>query len=141
MTTIVVKDYKMAADTLGIFESTKMQMQKIFRVHGGLLGVSGNYDHAIEFIRAYKKDKNLLEGPPVGEDKNDFDYLMLTEKGLYLTTGYGPQVKLKEKCFAIGSGKEAALAAMFMGASAKEAVRVAGLIDIYTGPKVVEKEL
>lgn len=144
MTTIVVKDNIMAADTLGLFEGVRIKMQKIFRIHGMLFGVCGNYDNAIEFIRRYRKDKNFLTDYTYeanGPDKNDFDYLLLNKSGLYLTTGYGPQIKLQERQFAIGSGKEAALGALYMGASAGESVKIAHRIDCHTGPMVSIKEL
>lgn len=141
MTTIAVCDGIMAADTQGLYSGIKMKMLKIFRIKEELLGVCGNYDNAVEFIGVYKKDKKHTLAIGNNKDKADFDYLVFSKRGLFLATGYGPQVKVHEKFFAIGSGQDAALTAMRMGASAKEAVKMAHLCDPSTGPQVQEKKL
>lgn len=140
MTTVAVRDGVMAADTQGSFEGIKMKMTKVFRVHDELIGVCGNYDKAYEFVTLYRKGKRKELN---GNDKDeDFDYLLLNAKGLYLATGFnGPQVKVYEGFFAIGSGKESAITAMRMGATAKEAVKMAHLNDMHTGSVVQEKRL
>ncbi len=140
MTTVAARDGIMAADTQGCFESIKMKLIKIIRVHGELFGCCGDYDKFIDFIELCKQGKIKDIN---GSDKDaDFDYLLLNNKGLYLATGFrGPQVKIHEGFFAIGSGKEAAITAMRMGASAKEAVKMAHLCDVYTGSEVQVKKL
>lgn len=140
MTTVAVRDGIMAADTQGCFEHTKMRMLKMFRVRNELLGGCGNYDKFFEFIELYKKgERKELNG---SDKDQDFDYLLLNAKGLYLATGFhGPQVKVYEGLFAIGSGMDSAITAMRMGASAKEAVKMAHLIDPNTGPEVQVKKL
>ncbi len=50
-------------------------------------------------------------------------------------------MKVYEKSFAIGSGMDAAITAMRMGATAKEAVKMAHLCDARTGSQVQEKKL
>jgi ATP-dependent protease HslVU (ClpYQ) peptidase subunit len=143
MTTVAVCDNVMAADTQGVFESVIMEMHKIFRVRDELIGTCGNFDNAVEFVRLYKKDKKIIrKNNSSDKNDNDFDYLLLNKKGLYLATGfYGPLVKVHEKFWAIGSGKEAAITAMRMGASAKEAVKMASLCDVYTGSKIQVRKL
>ncbi len=139
MTTVAVRDNIMAADTQGCFEGSKMKMIKIFRVHGSLIGVCGNYDKAYEFVELCKRNKQKEIN---GNKDEDFDYLLLNEKGLYLATGFcGPQVKVYEDFFAIGSGKDAAITALRMRATAKEAVKMAHLCDMQTGPEVQVKKL
>ena len=140
MTTIAVCDTIMAADTQGRFEDIIMEMHKIFRVRDELIGTCGNYDNAVRFVELYRKGQPMPKEN--GNDGSDFDYLLLNEKGLYLATGfYGPRTKVHEKFWAIGSGKEAAITAMRMGASAKEAVKMASLCDVYTGSKVQVRKL
>ncbi len=140
MTTVAVRDGIMAADTQGCFEGIKMKMIKIFRVRGELLGFCGNYDKAFDFVELYKRGERKEIN---GNDKDgDFDYLLLNKKGLYLATGFcGPQVKVYEGFFAIGSGMDAAMTALRMGASAKEAVKMAYFCDVHTGPEVQVKKL
>ena len=138
MTTIAVKDSIMAGDTQGTFEGCLMLMNKIFKVKDELIGVCGDYDAAVDFVETYKKYKR----PTKPEDTEaNFDYLLLNNKGCYLATGYGPRTKVLEKFWAIGSGKEAAITAMRMGATAKEAVKMASLIDVFTGSRVMERKL
>ena len=142
MTTIAVCDNIMAADTQGRFEDIIMEMHKIFRVRDELIGTCGNYDNAVKFIELYKKGQKYVTQSSNGTDENDFDYLLLNAKGLYLATGFrGPKVKVHERFWSIGSGKEAAITAMRMGATPKEAVKMASLCDVYTGSKVQVREL
>jgi len=118
-----------------------MEMHKIFRIRDELIGICGNFDNAMIFVERYKKDEKLIKGEANGDDK-DFDYLLLNNKGLYLATGfYGPRIKVHERFWAIGSGKDAAITAMRMGASAKEAVKIASLCDVNTGSKVHVRKL
>lgn len=138
MTTVAVKDNIIAADTQGRFEGCIMTMHKIFRVRDELIGICGDFDAAIEFVKLYREDKHPIKPD---DTETDFDYLLLNSKGIYLTTGYGIPMKIIEKFWAIGSGKEAAITAMRMGATAKEAVKMASLVDCYTGSKVMEKKL
>jgi ATP-dependent protease HslVU (ClpYQ) peptidase subunit len=51
------------------------------------------------------------------------------------------EVKLRETFWAIGSGEQAAMVAMHMGATAKEAVEMAKRVDPYTGGRVREFSL
>ena len=142
MTTVAVRDGIMAADTQGLFEGTIMILDKIFRIKDELIGICGNFDRAVLFIQKYKQNKTIPKENGNGKEDNDFDYLLLNKKGLYLATGfYGPRIKMHEKFWAIGSGKDAAITAMRMGASAKEAVRMASLCDVYTGSKIQVRKL
>lgn len=138
MTTIAVKDNIMAADTQGRFEGCTMLMHKIFRVSDELIGVCGDLDAAVAFVNVYREDKHPTKPDDTAAD---FDYLLLNNKGTYLATGYGLRMKVIERFWAIGSGKEAAITAMRMGATAKEAVKMASLVDCYTGPRVMARKL
>ena len=141
MTTVAVCDGMMAADTQGQFEGVIMEMHKIFRVRDSLIGFCGDYDAVIQFLELYKKNKTK-DLKTIGEKDADFDYLLLNSKGVYLATGFcGPLVKIHESFFAIGSGKASAITAMRMGASAKEAIKMASLIDVYTGSKIHVRKL
>lgn len=138
MTTIAVKDNIMAADTQGLYEGCIMIMYKIFRIKDELIGFCGDFDAATEFVNLYRKDK-YPEKPD--DTKADFDYLLLNNKGIYLAVGYGLRTKVIEKFWAVGSGKEAAITAMRMGATAKESVKMASLINCYTGSRIMERKL
>jgi len=142
MTTVAVRDGIMAADTQGQFEGTIMEMHKIFKIRDELIGICGNFDRAILFIQAYKQNKIIPKENGNDKDDSDFDYLLLNNKGLYLATGFhGPRVKIHERFWSIGSGKDAAITAMRMGATSKEAVKMASLCDVYTGSKVQVRKL
>ena len=130
------------ADTQGQFDGMIMEMHKIFRVKNELIGACGNYDNVVLFVAHYRQNKPVPKENGNGKDGSDFDYLLLTKKVLYLASGfYGPLVKVHEKFWAIGSGKESAITAMRMGASAKEAVKMASLCDVNTGSKVHVRKL
>ncbi len=141
MTTVAVCNGIMAADTQGQFEGMIMEMHKIFRVRDEIIGICGDYDNAYEYVMLYKKDKKLVMPSVDTKDKNGFDYLLLNKVGLFLGTNYSLRTKVHEKFWAIGSGKESAITAMRMGASAKEAVKMASLCDVNTGSKIHVRKL
>lgn len=81
----------------------------------------------------------VSERPIVG-DKDDFRGLLITPTG-----AYGLEERLTPFSvpapYAIGSGRDFALAAMALGKTAKEAVELACKLDLYTGGTVIEARL
>lgn len=71
----------------------------------------------------------------------DFLCLVLTPSGLFEYDVYCRGELIEEDFYAVGSGAQAALAAMHCGKSAIEAVRVAARIDSYTGGRIVHESL
>lgn len=131
MTTIACNRDEMAGDTL-LHADTVSHATKVFRHKGACVGVSGEYVSCIEFVRWWKSG---AEGEP--PDMQEVDALVLTKDGRILCYNHHHAFfKVDDKFTAIGSGAAAALGAMHMGATPKEAIKVASKVDSYTGGKV-----
>ncbi len=138
MTTIAVKDGIMAGDKQATSVSLKIKVTKIFRIRDEIIGVAGDYDAAMKFVKEYKRDENLLEEKD--DTKADFEYLKIIKKDkkIYHGNGYGTPWVMEQTFASIGTGRKCAYAAMHCGKSSKEAVKISGVYDNNTGPIVQE---
>jgi len=67
--------------------------------------------------------------------------LALCPEGIWVYDGHPQPYQLKDKFAAVGSGSQAALAAMHCGKSPKDSVRIAAKIDPATGGRIINKRL
>lgn len=67
--------------------------------------------------------------------------LILNKAGIWVYDAHPEPYKVKDKFAAIGSGAQAALAAMYLEQSPKNAVRIAAKVDPLTGGRINEKVL
>lgn len=125
MTTVAARDGVMAADSQSTGDYI-CRVRKILRLPDGTLaagaGTSAAVYAAIQWVIGGRQgDAPDIEGSCV---------LFLRPNGsLWLADGRWPEFPLADKHIAIGSGGMAAQAAMLMGASAIEAVRIACHLD------------
>jgi hypothetical protein len=83
-----------------------------------------------------------LKDAPTISNKDDVLFLMYRDGKLYLVDGELRELPLTgNKYYAIGSGEQAAMVAMHMGATAKEAVQMAIRVDQNSGGRVREFSL
>lgn len=134
MTTIAWDGTTLAGDTLCVSYNLKREVQKIWRLADGrLYGGSGEYQGVLA-VKQWLEDGEPDDKEPL---LDDFSAMVIDQKGhafrLESQLVYMPIV---EPYFAVGSGRDFALAAMFLGKNAREAVELAALFDIYTGFKV-----
>jgi hypothetical protein len=134
LTTIATKDGVMACDSQvsGDFLGSE---KKIYRGRGMLLGICG------DFIAATWLAQKYIQGGDIDPDKDfaqfdDLEIMVLKRNGLYLMDMHLREVKLCSKQYAIGSGSQAAMVAMNMGATAKEAIKEAMKVDPFTGGRI-----
>lgn len=134
MTTVVYRDGVLAADSLVTLGETKAHgnMRKISRIHDHLVGIAGGVADCDEFIQWCKAG-----GAETGTEppKGQYGAIVVQPNGKVLEFECGrclPRMS-KTKFYAIGSGAPYALAAMYAGASAVEAVKIAAKIDTNTG--------
>lgn len=132
MTTIAYRDGVLASDSLVTLGSTKVHgsYQKIRRVGGHLIGTAGSVAACQSFIDWVRCGDD--ESPP---PKGEYNALIIDPRGRVreMENGSVLPVPRGAKFFAIGSGAPYALAAMYAGASATEAVKIAAKIDTSTG--------
>lgn len=140
MTTIAFSGKIMASDTqLSSDDAHWTNCDKIKKVKGWLIGAAGGWDTTEAFMNRFDpinvKNKHIALLP---EKDKEFEALMVSPKGqiFYVEDG-GSIGPLRTKGFiAIGSGAKVAMAAMEMGASATEAIRIAMKYDVYTGGRI-----
>lgn len=125
MTTIACKDGVMAADS----QSTGDYINRVRKIHrlpdGSLVagaGTSAAVYAAIQWVHAGRY------GEPPDLDGSCLLFLR-PDRSLWLADGRWPEFPLMDEYVAIGSGGMAAQAAMRLGKSAIEAVRLACQID------------
>lgn len=140
MTTIAVRDGVMACDSLAIDGSTRIMCEKIYRMPDGtILGGAGSSAAIEAFLTARRKGESctLTE-----EDRKSFVVAVLHPDGSIMRwederCGW----KVLDGFHAIGSGAQAAMAAMHMGADAVKAVEIAKLVNADTGGPVVSMSI
>ena len=144
MTTVAWRDGIMAADTQSIKGDMKaigcIKLFKTTNTRGKtvLLGISGDYLEAMLYVEQYG---GCFEEPPQ-KVTGDVDILIWDGKRLWEDSSLQhPVLVPKCKYYAVGSGASVAMGAMFMGASAKEAVSAAIAIDAMSGGRVVTMSL
>lgn len=135
MTTVVYCKGVLAADSQAT-DSQVWRTRKIERLQTSagelLVGWCGQVFAAQVFLEWLKNDKNRK--PAIGNE--DFEAIVIAETGR--VTIWNQSLvpwKPRAKFFAVGSGAPAALAAMYCGKSAVEAVKIACKIDPWSsGP-------
>lgn len=124
--TIVAWDGKvLAADKQAQQAGVVSTVTKIYRVPGGLVGFCGTTDVIGDMLAWFKGGRVAAEFPASAKSANT-SALFIADDGSVLTysEGINPMPE-EEKLYAIGSGRDFALAAMHLGFGAKKAVEVA----------------
>lgn len=129
MTTVVATRDCMAADKQVSDGGLRSSTTKILKVNGDLIGAAGNLRDLHRFAQWYQNpDKEL--------DMDETDVLVLRKDGQLFHYDNGVAVPVEEDFYAIGTGAYAAMAALHLGYSPKEAIKVAHKVDIDTGNSV-----
>jgi hypothetical protein len=137
MSTIVYRDGIMAADTRYATEwLSPGNVQKIRRLRVGLVGLVGNpylFDVMCEWLDNSGKRPDL---------KDDSAVLVIRHpSGTIEKHCHEGKIMINAPFVALGSGSMAALGALFHGATAEEAVRIAAQVDPWTGGAIQVERL
>lgn len=132
MTTVAAKDGVMACDSQ-VTGSFGCPAQKIRKSGDIIIGFAGDWIAGAYFADYYL---NPLTDPPERDSDDDIDLLVLKPSGIYLVDYRFREVRICGHHYAIGSGAQAAMVAMNMGADAKEAIKQAMKVDDWTGGRV-----
>lgn len=139
MTTIAFRDGVMACDTRMTGGFISVVRSKIVTGHDTLVGFCG--DPIAAWPSAMYLAGELQDRPP-GSGKDEVLFLLYRSSGLYLVDSELRELPLTgNKYYAIGSGEQAAMVAMHMGATAAEAVKMAIKVDENSGGRVKEYSL
>jgi ATP-dependent protease HslVU (ClpYQ) peptidase subunit len=146
MTTVAYRDGVMAADSAGEWSGIRSRATKIHRVNGVLIGGSGNVTDIQTFIRWFEAGADQANKPEFrqyrgADDAPEFEILIADHDGLtWWSEAFQPD-RVEDDFWAIGTGRAAAMAAMYMGADAGKAVQIARLVDVHTNGDVQVERL
>jgi len=136
MTTIAFKNGILAGDrrvTSG--NLVEGQTTKVWKAHGKLFGVAGD-PQIIGILSKWSQGGQQNDLPDL-PDNTSWEWICVNRNRLFLSCVEQPGGLVMDlAAFAIGSGSAHARAAMHLGKSAKEAVRVASVFDMATGPEI-----
>lgn len=127
MTVVCFDGKTMAADRQGEFYCTKTSRKKIRRVGDLLVGGSGEARASEALIQWLANGADVDNFPRFAEG-DKADVLVASKDGLRLFQSSPYPMVLENKFFAIGSGCDAAMAAMHLGLDARRAVEVACVV-------------
>jgi len=135
MTTIAWDGKTLAADKRATHGGLIFTVTKIFRIRGYLVGASGDFDRIMETIAWFSDGADPAKVPPHSRSNDEYvGMLVIGPGGLIEKYERGPlPYRIESKLHAIGSGRDFAMAAMYLGKTAIEAVEVATALDTGTG--------
>lgn len=146
MTTIAYKDGFLEADkrvTAGWGHIVSDEHEKIRTLEKGSIAViTGCANLESEFI-SFAEGKGSR--PSIKSEDSDATLIEAFKKNgdVFIVTHHesGPMSLKNPEFCAFGSGREVAMGAMHAGKTAAEAVRIASMVDAYTGPNVSIREV
>lgn len=132
MTTIAWRGNTLAADSICTDGSRQTRYEKLLRARGAAYGCSGDLSEIWAFFEALRAGEALKDI----KLKGDFSCLMLTPGGCFQMERDLRPHPVCGDYWAIGSGAEYALGAMFYGKSARQAIAAACAHDAHSGGEV-----
>ena len=134
MTTIAVNRTTMAADTQMDEDGLISYGRKIYTVNGDLIGFAGGVTEGLKFVEWYVDQEEEI-------DLDDTIAIVLTKHGEIFTYESHLKMEVFGKHHAVGSGAQAALAAMDCGHSPESAIKIASKRDAYTGSETISVKI
>ena len=133
MTTVAYRDGVMACDSqlTGGFKS--VTPSKVVIGRSKMVGFCGDYASGYagaQYLAEEASDK------PESHSDDDNEYIVTDGKRIWLADTRLRLAPVGDKFWAVGSGGIAAMAAMYAGADAETAVKIAIKVDEYSGGKV-----
>ena len=135
MTTVAWDGKTLAADKMSSNGNSKHgKTTKVHKINGCLCAVIGSHDVATEMLHWFQEGAEPADFPDIQAETNDAGLVVITPERRITLYERAPYPLIFEQEFAAyGSGRDFALAAMHLGCTAEEAVRVAMAYDLYTG--------
>lgn len=122
----------MYSDSLCV-ASPSFLTRKIFRIRNSLLGVAGDTNACLKFLRWFEtQGDDTLDG-----DDADWDVLELNKEGIFVWGGACAPLVIAAPYHGVGSGAEYALGAMDAGSHPGAAMEIACRRDHNSRPPIV----
>lgn len=143
MTTIAWDGKTLAADKRFTIGGCAATGTKIFHLEDLLVGFSGSAAQAMEMLAWLEAGEDPEEFPASQRDADDAVAVLVVRKGgwidVYERTPF--PMRIEDKFYAMGSGRDYALAAMHLGKTAREAVEVSCVFEVDCGNGIDELKL
>ena len=133
MTTIAWDGKTLAADTLCAGSFRMQNVVKIFKVKKDLVGFSGDMQEGYSFLEWYKAGCKPDEKPTI---TGSFSGIVVRGSRCYWVESNLIPAEVHDGRYALGTGSDFAMAAMYCGKTAKEAVEIAIYFDVHSGGEV-----
>jgi ATP-dependent protease HslVU (ClpYQ) peptidase subunit len=136
VTTIVATRKEMAADRR-VSDSgagTRYKTTKIRRIGGVIVGAGGANPDVFKFFKWL--ESGMQDEPPKMSKDEGFAAMVVSPAGLFITDKDCVFEEVADSFYAIGTGAQAALGAMHMKATPRQAVEIAAKVDNNTGDGV-----
>jgi ATP-dependent protease HslVU (ClpYQ) peptidase subunit len=134
MTVIAWDGHTLAADKLAGSVGLRRTVTKIRAIRGHLVAFSGNAGRGMEVVAWWEAGAYPAEYPKFQEADDFVDLLVITPVGKILKYERSAHpVHFEDATFAMGSGRDYAMATMFLGFGAVRAVEVASEHDMDCG--------
>ena len=141
MTVIAWDGSTLAADKRAVNGTLPRTTTKIFRTEGRLVGTSGDQSVALQMLDWYRNGREAKDFPKRAEDDSASLLVIEPNRSVWMYTTGPVAAEFHDRQFAIGSGRDFAIAAMHLGKSAREAVEIACMFDNYCGNGIDALEL
>lgn len=135
MTVIAWDGKTLAADKQATNSGSMRTVKKIFKVRGYLVAVAGDYTDSLMLLDWFKKGAIIKNYPVFDEKTRDGVSLLVIDKNKQVTryeTQPIPYI-IEDKLVAAGCGRDYAMAAMYCGKTAKQAVEITCKLDAFCG--------
>lgn len=129
---------EMAADTRANLEynHTYFSSKKIWKCGDALVGAAGGAIDCLRFIEWAAEGFPRDSKPEIDKEDDGFQGLVLTHEGLDYYESSCVPMRIDGDSYAIGTGAQAAMAAMMLRVAPKKAIEIAAKIDSMTGTPV-----
>lgn len=130
MTCIAWDGKTLAADRLRVTCGLKSTATKIYRVPGGIVGFAGSEVHALRVLAWFRGARGgEFPAPPSSDEGADALFIDSSGAWFYASTCHGVGIYRDDPFLAMGCGRDYAMAALYCGKTAREAVEVACALD------------
>lgn len=129
--TVIAWDGKTLAADKRMGTEYPRTVTKIQRTPAGeLIGICGHFDHGTELVHWYLKGRDPATFPArQADDAKSSEIIIIRKDGsLWMLLGSPTPIRIENLTHALGTGRDFAAAAMYLGGSAYEAVEVASAL-------------
>lgn len=143
MTTICWDGKTLAADKRFVNNGLPRTGTKIFRAGDVLVGCAGTASHAVAMVDWVRGGRDKADFPIKHGDDYTHTLVIEADRSISVYERYPNPIRFEEKIYALGSGRDFAMACLHMGKTAEESIAfiIARELDTDTGNGIDVLEL